>query len=94
MHAPTMHAAEIGVRIYAHTAQQLLPDVYSGFETLDRLIVYDICFNLVRFGIDIVGLVAELTDAVSTSNGLNTLTYSYDISHPSSLSSDISIIKI
>jgi hypothetical protein len=36
-----------------------------------------------------VGPVAELTDAVSTSNGLNTLTYSSDISHPSSLSSDL-----
>jgi hypothetical protein len=59
-----------------------------------RLFVCMVCFNLFRSGIDMVGLVAELTDAVtpvSTSNGLNTFTDSSDIS---SLSSDISIIKI
>jgi hypothetical protein len=53
-----------------------------------------VCFTLLRYGIDMVGLVAELTDAVSTLNGMNTLTYSSDISHPSSLSSDVSNIKI
>jgi hypothetical protein len=63
-----------------------------GFETF--VCLYGICFNLFRSGIDMVGLVAELTDAVSTFNGLNTLTYSSDISYPNSLSSDVSNIKI
>jgi hypothetical protein len=59
-----------------------------------RLFVYSMLQFIFRSGIDMVGLMAELTDAASILNGLNTLTYSSDISHPSSLSSDISNIKI
>jgi hypothetical protein len=64
--------------------------VLAGMQVASRLSsVCMACFNLFRSGIYMVGPVAELTDAASTSNGLNTLTYSSDISHPSSLSSDL-----
>jgi hypothetical protein len=50
------------------------PFLSVGRQVASRLSsVCMVCFNLFHSGIDMVGPVAELTDAMSTSNGLNIL---------------------